>query len=90
MSDAQSPQPGQIPVFDGHNDTILSLMGTGRSFVERADEGEWVSLVLRPLEAEPTWAVEADQAVGEGQDRPVRDTTGLMRRRDYPRPARRG
>jgi membrane dipeptidase len=32
------PQP-TIPVFDGHNDTILSLMGTGRSFFERSDEG---------------------------------------------------
>lgn len=27
------------PVFDGHNDTILSLTNTGRSFFERSDEG---------------------------------------------------
>ena len=33
-----APQP-TIPVFDGHNDTILSLMGTGRSFFERSHEG---------------------------------------------------
>lgn len=25
-----------IPIFDGHNDTILDLMGTGRSFYERS------------------------------------------------------
>ena len=29
----------QIPIFDGHNDTVLSLRGTGRSFFERADQG---------------------------------------------------
>lgn len=28
-----------IPIFDGHNDTLLSLRGTGRSFFERSDEG---------------------------------------------------
>lgn len=28
-----------IPIFDGHNDTILSLRQTGRSFFERSDEG---------------------------------------------------
>lgn len=28
-----------IPVFDGHNDTILDLMGTGRSFYERSSIG---------------------------------------------------
>ncbi|HYJ12589.1 MAG TPA: dipeptidase [Thermomicrobiales bacterium] len=28
-----------IPVFDGHNDTILSLLGTGRSFYDRSDLG---------------------------------------------------
>src|SRR6188768_3018688 len=28
-----------IPIFDGHNDTILDLMGTGRSFYERSDHG---------------------------------------------------
>ncbi|HEV2439154.1 MAG TPA: dipeptidase [bacterium] len=27
------------PIFDGHNDTILSLMRTGRSFFERSTEG---------------------------------------------------
>jgi len=27
------------PIFDGHNDTILSLMRTGRSFFERSAEG---------------------------------------------------
>src|SRR5688572_25780455 len=26
-------------VFDGHNDTVLSLTGTGRSFFEKTDEG---------------------------------------------------
>lgn len=30
----------QFPViFDGHNDTVLSLAATGRSFLERSDEG---------------------------------------------------
>lgn len=28
-----------IPVFDGHNDTVLSLQETGRSFMERSSEG---------------------------------------------------
>lgn len=28
-----------IPVFDGHNDTVLSLAITGRSFFERSDRG---------------------------------------------------
>lgn len=28
-----------IPIFDGHNDTILSLRETGRSFFERSDTG---------------------------------------------------
>ena len=27
------------PIFDGHNDTVLSLMKTGRSFFERSDTG---------------------------------------------------
>ncbi|MGQ0569235.1 MAG: dipeptidase [Armatimonadota bacterium] len=27
------------PIFDGHNDTILSLIKTGRSFFDRSDEG---------------------------------------------------
>ncbi len=26
-------------IFDGHNDTILDLMATGRSFYERSDQG---------------------------------------------------
>jgi microsomal dipeptidase-like Zn-dependent dipeptidase len=26
-------------IFDGHNDTVLSLMSTGRSFLERSDQG---------------------------------------------------
>jgi membrane dipeptidase len=28
-----------IPVFDGHNDTVLNLESTGRSFFEQADNG---------------------------------------------------
>jgi membrane dipeptidase len=32
-------ETGNIPVFDGHNDTVLSLRGTGRSFFARTDEG---------------------------------------------------
>lgn len=28
-----------IPIFDGHNDTLLSLKRTGRSFFERSDTG---------------------------------------------------
>jgi membrane dipeptidase len=28
-----------VPVFDGHNDVLLSLAETGRSFFERSDEG---------------------------------------------------
>lgn len=42
MTDHQSaPEPttSQIPIFDGHNDTLLSLDRTGRSFFERSDEG---------------------------------------------------
>ncbi len=27
------------PIFDGHNDTILDMMGTGRNFYERSDHG---------------------------------------------------
>jgi membrane dipeptidase len=35
-----SAQPNPpIPIFDGHNDTILSLKGTGRSFFEHGDTG---------------------------------------------------
>lgn len=36
MSDASQQQ---IPIFDGHNDTVLSLRGTGRSFFSRTDQG---------------------------------------------------
>jgi membrane dipeptidase len=40
VTDPQSPQPSSpVPVFDGHNDTILNLMATGRSFFERSHEG---------------------------------------------------
>ncbi len=34
MSDSKYPI-----VFDGHNDTVLSLTGTGRSFFEKSEEG---------------------------------------------------
>ncbi|MDQ3547832.1 MAG: peptidase, partial [Chloroflexota bacterium] len=34
MSNAKFPV-----VFDGHNDTVLSLTGTGRSFFEKSDVG---------------------------------------------------
>jgi len=30
---------GFPPIFDGHNDTILSMVSTGRSFFDRSDEG---------------------------------------------------
>lgn len=30
---------GKIPVFDGHNDTLLSLISTGRDFYKRGDVG---------------------------------------------------
>lgn len=33
------PNDTVIPIFDGHNDTLLSLRKTGRSFFERADTG---------------------------------------------------
>ena len=40
MTDPRTSQPSpQVPVFDGHNDTILNLMATGRSFFERSHEG---------------------------------------------------
>jgi membrane dipeptidase len=32
-------QASSPPIFDGHNDTVLSLMKTGRSFFERSTEG---------------------------------------------------
>lgn len=28
-----------IPIFDGHNDTILDILGSGRSFYERSERG---------------------------------------------------
>jgi len=37
-----------IPIFDGHNDTILSLIATGRSFYERTETGH----IDRPRAAE--------------------------------------
>lgn len=36
MSRNHSPSP---PIFDGHNDTILSIIQTGRSFFDRANDG---------------------------------------------------
>jgi membrane dipeptidase len=30
---------GAVPIFDGHNDTVLSLRNTGRSFFERSETG---------------------------------------------------
>src|SRR5688572_29341660 len=30
---------GFPPVFDGHNDTVLSMMSNGRSFLARSSEG---------------------------------------------------
>lgn len=37
MTDSQATP--QIPVFDGHNDTLLSLLRTGRDFFEESDIG---------------------------------------------------
>jgi membrane dipeptidase len=37
MTASETTMP--IPVFDGHNDTILDLMATGRSFYERSEVG---------------------------------------------------
>jgi membrane dipeptidase len=31
--------PAYPPIFDGHNDTILSLNKTGRSFFDRSEDG---------------------------------------------------
>jgi hypothetical protein len=48
--------------------------------------------VVWPASGEPAQRL-AQAILGDhyvDQDRPVRDTTGLVRRRDYPRPARRG
>jgi membrane dipeptidase len=39
VNDDQPRESALIPVFDGHNDTILSLHGTGRSFFDRGEEG---------------------------------------------------
>ncbi|HEU0164142.1 MAG TPA: dipeptidase [Thermomicrobiales bacterium] len=36
---ATEPRSNLIPVFDGHNDTLLDLAVTGRSFYERSDVG---------------------------------------------------
>ena len=33
------PNHAPIPIFDGHNDTLLSLKRTGRSFFERSETG---------------------------------------------------
>lgn len=46
MSDAH--ETSLIPIFDGHNDTLLSLTATGRSFYERSGTGH----VDRPRAAE--------------------------------------
>ena len=37
MTDSTGQPP--IPIFDGHNDTLLSLTATGRSFYERSETG---------------------------------------------------
>lgn len=37
--DSMAPTASAPPVFDGHNDTILSLRRTGRSFLERSTDG---------------------------------------------------
>src|SRR4051812_3140359 len=35
-----SNQNGRVvPIFDGHNDTVLSLRSTGRSFFDRSETG---------------------------------------------------
>ncbi len=40
MTDSRQTEPGtMIPIFDGHNDTLLSLATTGRSFFERGESG---------------------------------------------------
>jgi membrane dipeptidase len=36
---ADEATTSMIPVFDGHNDTLLSLINTGRDYYERADVG---------------------------------------------------
>ncbi|MDQ3539799.1 MAG: dipeptidase [Chloroflexota bacterium] len=37
MTDSTGQSP--VPIFDGHNDTLLSLTATGRSFYERSETG---------------------------------------------------
>ena len=34
-----STQPTYPPIFDGHNDTVLRMVETGRSFFDRANGG---------------------------------------------------
>ncbi|HEV2281660.1 MAG TPA: membrane dipeptidase, partial [bacterium] len=34
-----TPTAASPPIFDGHNDTVMSLTRTGRSFFERSREG---------------------------------------------------
>ncbi|MDQ3694183.1 MAG: dipeptidase [Chloroflexota bacterium] len=36
---AENPPAVGIPIFDGHNDTLLNLPSTGRSFFERGEHG---------------------------------------------------
>ena len=36
---ASEPKSNLIPIFDGHNDTLLELAKSGKSFYERSDEG---------------------------------------------------
>lgn len=36
---ASEPKSNLIPIFDGHNDTLLELATSGKSFYERSDEG---------------------------------------------------
>lgn len=38
-SNSSSPSTPLIPVFDGHNDTVLALLTGERGFYERSDEG---------------------------------------------------
>ncbi len=37
--DQEVPTLGSIPIIDGHNDTLLNLPRTGRSFFEQSDQG---------------------------------------------------
>ncbi|MGI8482775.1 MAG: membrane dipeptidase, partial [Thermomicrobiales bacterium] len=36
---ASEPKRNLIPIFDGHNDTLLELATSEKSFYERSDEG---------------------------------------------------